>query len=210
VSTTTFKHHVYDQFRRPRGALGVLAGGIMSRRTSNVERSRWTVELLDLQPHHHALEVGYGPGLAIVAAARRASAGRVVGLDHSPTMQAMAQRRVQRAGLADRVELLIGDVTEAIPADLGTFDAIFSCNVWLFWTQPVDVVQRLAKHVSPGGVLAITHQPRHGGADRGHAMRAAEQITEQLTSAGLASPTTHVLELQPVPALCVTARCRPE
>jgi hypothetical protein len=46
----TLKAHLYDQFRRPRIPLGLLAGGIMSKRSSNVERSAWTVETLKVQP----------------------------------------------------------------------------------------------------------------------------------------------------------------
>lgn len=206
MNSTTAKRHLYDQFRRPSGPLGMLAGRIMSRRSSNVERTRWTVGLLDLQPHHHVLELGYGPGLGLVAAANDATSGRVVGIDHSTTMQAMAQRRVRRAGVAERVDLLTGDVTESLPAGIGPFDAIFCCNVWQFWQEQFTVIERLADHLSAGGVLAITHQPRNDGADRAQAMRSAEQLTEQMIAAGLASPVTHALELQPVPAVCVTAR----
>ena len=64
----TIKTHLYDQFREPRGPLGVLAGRIMSKRSSNRERSAWTVDLLDVQPDDRILELGYGPGLGLEAA----------------------------------------------------------------------------------------------------------------------------------------------
>jgi hypothetical protein len=44
----TIKTRLFDQFRQPRGALGVLAGRFMSKRSSNQQRSAWTVGLLDL------------------------------------------------------------------------------------------------------------------------------------------------------------------
>ena len=79
----TVKTHLYDQFREPRGPLGVLAGRIMSKRSSNRDRSTWTVDLLDVQPDDRILELGYGPGVGLEAALRRLSTGRLVGLDHS-------------------------------------------------------------------------------------------------------------------------------
>ena len=58
-------NHLAGQFGNPHGPLGRLAGRIMATRGSNIERNRWTVDLLELKPHHRVLEVGYGPGLAI-------------------------------------------------------------------------------------------------------------------------------------------------
>ena len=52
---------VYRQFRRPTGLLGRLAGWIMANRPSNIERNRWTVDLLRVQPADHVLEIGFGP-----------------------------------------------------------------------------------------------------------------------------------------------------
>ena len=63
--------HLGDQFRRPRGPLGRVAGRIMAQRSSNVERSRWTVERLELNTDARVLELGYGPGLGIEAALQR-------------------------------------------------------------------------------------------------------------------------------------------
>jgi hypothetical protein len=53
----------HRQFRRPTGLLGRLAGWIMANRPSNIERNRWTVDLLNVQPSDHVLEIGFGPGL---------------------------------------------------------------------------------------------------------------------------------------------------
>jgi hypothetical protein len=56
---------VYSQFHRPAGLLGRVVGWIMANRPSNIERSRWTVDLLNVQPTDHVLEIGFGPGLAL-------------------------------------------------------------------------------------------------------------------------------------------------
>ena len=58
------------QFGHPRGPLGRLVGWNMATRSSNVARSRWAVDLLDLQPTDRFLEVGCGPGVALAVAAQ--------------------------------------------------------------------------------------------------------------------------------------------
>src|SRR5262245_22268635 len=85
--------HVYRQFERPHGALGALAGFIMSHRSSNKERNRWTVDLIAPHAKARVLEIGCGPGLALSLVCERAIGGKIVGLDHSPLMLAQAAKR---------------------------------------------------------------------------------------------------------------------
>jgi hypothetical protein len=56
---------IVDQFHRPRGTAGRVAGWQMAHRPSNRRRNRWVVRLLDVQPTDRVLEIGFGPGLAI-------------------------------------------------------------------------------------------------------------------------------------------------
>ena len=72
---------IVQQFKRPSGVLGRLAGWIMARR--NLRRNEWVVSLLGIEPNHHVLEIGCGPGVALELAAELATRGRVVGVDHS-------------------------------------------------------------------------------------------------------------------------------
>jgi SAM-dependent methyltransferase len=74
---------VMGQFGRPRGLAGILAGWEMTVRPSNRKRNLWAVDLLEVRPADRVLEIGFGPGVAIRALARRASAGFVYGIDHS-------------------------------------------------------------------------------------------------------------------------------
>jgi SAM-dependent methyltransferase len=105
---------VYRQFHHPKGVLGRLAGWIIANRPSNIERSRWTVNLLNLQPTDHVLEIGFGPGLAIQQVARLVPTGHVVGIDHSALMVQQAGRRNQAAIEARLVDLKLGSL-EMLP-----------------------------------------------------------------------------------------------
>ena len=90
-------HGGLAQFHQPTGAVGHVAGWIMGRRSSNVARNRWAVQLLDVQPADRVIELGCGPGVAIAALATRAIRGLVVGVDHSQVMirQAPDLRKVR-------------------------------------------------------------------------------------------------------------------
>ena len=203
----SLKQRIVDQFRRPRGLPGIVVGRIMSKRSSNQMRSAWTVDLLDLQPGQRVLELGYGPGLGIEAAMARLGGGQIVGLDHSATMRTMAMRRVRRPSPDVSVDLRVGDAQQ-LPDDIGTFDKIFSCNVWLFWREPVAVFQQLRDHLAPGGTMAVTHLPRHGNATRDTALAAAATIASQLEAAGYVDIRHEILDIEPVPAVCVLATTR--
>lgn len=61
------------QFGRPTGLWGGLAGWVMAHRASNRRRSAWAVSLLEVERADRVLEIGFGPGVAIVG---QASTGR--------------------------------------------------------------------------------------------------------------------------------------
>ncbi len=192
---------VVSQFGRPRGILGRLAGAVMARRRSNVERSLWTVSLLDLRPGDRVLEIGFGPGVALAEACRRVGHGVVVGIDHSQTMLRQAAGRNQRAIQEGRLRLVLGSVETLDPGE-GPFDKIFAVNSIAFWPQPVATLQMLRERLRPGGTIAITEQPRSRGADEAATRAAGRRIARQLEAAGFDRPRAETLALA-VPASCV-------
>jgi tRNA G46 methylase TrmB len=69
----------------------------MANRGSNRQRNLWVVSVLDPRPTDRMLEIGFGPGIAIAAVARRVTHGRVYGADHSDPMVRKASRRLALA-----------------------------------------------------------------------------------------------------------------
>jgi SAM-dependent methyltransferase len=197
--------HIVGQFHKPSGVLGRLAGWVLAHRPSNRQRNLWTVELLDIEPHHRVLELGYGPGVAVEACARRATRGRVVGVDHSETMQRVARRRNARAVAEGRVDLRVASF-DAIP-DLGeSFDRILSVNAATFSDDPGRLLADLAGRLRPGGWLAVTFQSRRPGATSRDSERGGEELVRALRSAGLEDVRLEVLPLEPVAAVCALGR----
>lgn len=207
-ASAALARHLYSQFGRPRGPLGVMAGRIMAKRGSNVERNVWLIERAAIEPEHLVLELGPGPGVALVAAARAATDGHVYGVDHSSTMLEMAARRARRAGVADRVTLIQGRA-QVLHYDLRDLDRIYAMNVWLFWDDQEAVIAHFASRLAPGGRLLIGHQPRTPGATAADTDAAGRCIADQLREAGLEAVTIEQLDLQPTPVTLVVGQ-RPE
>ena len=71
------------------------------------------------------LEVGTAIGYSTLHMAEQLSEGRVVTLERDPERAARARDFLERAGVADRVELVEGDALQTLPALDGPFDLLF-------------------------------------------------------------------------------------
>jgi ubiquinone/menaquinone biosynthesis C-methylase UbiE len=180
-----------------------MAGWEMALRPSNRRRNRWAVALLDVGPTDRILEIGFGPGIAVREAARRASRGRVVGIDHSPEMVRQATRRNATAVQDGRVELHQAAV-DALPSFESAFDRVLVVNSFGFWPRPGDHLIEIRALMRRGGIIAIVSQPRCPGAASEHTDRAEREIRHQLQDAGFADIRSERLELNP-PVTCVLA-----
>ena len=196
---------IFRQFKRPEGLLGRLVGWIMATRPSNRARNAWTVDLLQIAASDRVLELGCGPGLGLAAAARKATAGHVIGLDHSPTMLAQASARLADAIAAGRVDLRLGGI-EALAREGGPFDRVFSVNVIQFLGDKRSALAALHAVTKPGGLLATTYQPRGRNPTREAALRMAAELRVAAEAVGFVDICVEELPLEPVPAVCVLAR----
>lgn len=120
------------------------------------------LDLLGIRPGERILEIGCGPGSALVVMAHAVGpVGRVVGLDLSPGMIHQAAGCLRRAGLADRAELLVGDAC-SIPCADASFDAAFlSFTLELFDTPEIPVVLGECRRVlRPRGRIGVVSLSR--------------------------------------------------
>jgi ubiquinone/menaquinone biosynthesis C-methylase UbiE len=175
----------------------------MALRPSNRHRNQWAVSLMDLQPTDRFLEIGFGPGIAIREAARRAIRGKVVGVDHSEEMVRQATRRNRDAVHEGRVELHQIEA-ESLRSIASIFDKVLAVNSLGFWPRPVDRLLDIRSIMSEGGVIAIVSQPRCPGATGEHTERAEQEIRRRLQQAGFTDLRSERLELDP-PVVCVLA-----
>jgi ubiquinone/menaquinone biosynthesis C-methylase UbiE len=191
-----------SQFGRPTGFWGNLAGRIMSRTRSNHERAQWTISLLDIKPHDRILEIGFGPGIAIELASRLADNGRVVGLDHSEVMLRQATRRNAAAVRNGLVELHLGSVAD-LPRFGEAFDKVFTINSIHFWEEPLERLKELRGVLKPGGMIAVTLQPRSRNATGATTAVIGDELAAKLLAAGFTNVTVEIKQARPLPVACV-------
>jgi cyclopropane-fatty-acyl-phospholipid synthase len=109
---------------------------------------RLLLDRLELRPGQRLLEIGCGWGALAEIAARDYGVG-VVGLTLSAEQKAHAERRLERAGLGDRVEIRLADYRDCA----GPFDAVAS----------VEMVEAVGREYWPAYLQSIANALRPGG-----------------------------------------------
>ncbi|MBP2291264.1 O-methyltransferase [Azospirillum rugosum] len=105
--------------------------GDRARKMLNLERE--TAELVHVLVRsgrrRRVLEIGTSNGVSTLwlAAALRATGATepLISVERDPAKSAEARANLERAGLADRVRLLVGDATEVVAGLPGPFDCVF-------------------------------------------------------------------------------------
>ena len=112
---------------------------------------RWRRALVagtPVTPSAHVLDVATGTAAVAIALARRYGC-RVTGLDQSREMLETGRRRVARAGLGDRIELVEGRA-QMLPFDDGSFDGVTATYVLRYVEDVPAAVRELARVARPG------------------------------------------------------------
>ena len=112
---------------------------------------RWAVDRVPSGAR--VLFAGSGPGTDVVQAARAGL--RVTAVDCCPAMLEATSRRLCRAGVARRVELVGADLLrQSASADYDVVIAQFFLNVFAPARLP-DILGTLARYLRPGGRLVV-------------------------------------------------------
>ncbi len=98
------------------------------------------------------LDVACGPAAVTRELASRTSA-QVVGLDLSVDMLAEGAANVSRAGLGDRVSMVLGR-GEQLPFEDAAFDGLTFTYLLRYVADPAATIAELARVVRPGGPIA--------------------------------------------------------
>jgi demethylmenaquinone methyltransferase / 2-methoxy-6-polyprenyl-1,4-benzoquinol methylase len=109
---------------------------------------RFLVSRVDAGPGETVLDVATGTGLVARELVQRKGC-RVVGLDQSAEMLAVARRRVPPG-----VELVEGDA-ERLPFADGSFDGLTFTYLLRYVDDPAATLRELARVVRPGGTVAM-------------------------------------------------------
>jgi ubiquinone/menaquinone biosynthesis C-methylase UbiE len=117
---------------------------------------RWLVarRAAAMMPAGQAVDLGCGPGYLVLKLAQVAPGLRVTGIDLADEMLVEAEAYARRSGLQDRVAFKKGDAAQ-IPFPDGSLDLVVSTLSLHHWSDPVGVLDEVARVLRPGGSFLV-------------------------------------------------------
>jgi ubiquinone/menaquinone biosynthesis C-methylase UbiE len=118
--------------------------------------ARGLVAELDVQPGERVLDVGCGRGAVLLPVAEAAGpTGRVTGIDLSPRMVELTAADIAAAGLADTVEVRVGDAQDpGVPSE--SVDVVASSLVLFFLPDPTAALVAWRDALIDGGRVGVS------------------------------------------------------
>lgn len=167
---------------KPRGRIGRAFGWV--RRRVNGPMNHRAVEALEMQHGETVLEIGCGPGDAILRLVRKRQARRIVAIDHATDM-VEAARTLNRAAIREGVVDIRECSVSEMPFREGSFDAVLAVNSVQFWPHLRLDLKSVLRILKPGGrfliAMRMTMEPR--------ARRRCEMLLRALPNAGFVEVT---------------------
>ncbi len=119
----------------------------------------YKVELLSLVPEGGLIvEVGVGSGALLSELAKRAD--RVVGIDYSPSMVALARETVAQHGLSESVEVRLAEMNH-LPLAAETVQTVVLNQVLHHAEHPAMVFHEIKRILKADGLLVLADLTRH-------------------------------------------------
>jgi SAM-dependent methyltransferase len=143
----------------------LVTAGLMiwSSKVGKLHQRERLIEALALKGNETVLDVGCGRGLLLIAAARRLTTGKTIGIDlwqsvdQSGNRPEVTLQNAQAEGVADRVEVKTGDMRD-LPFPAATIDVVVaSLSIHNVPTKEgrAQAVREIARVVKPGGRVAL-------------------------------------------------------
>lgn len=109
---------------------------------------------LELGARGKVLDLGTGPAHIPILLAQRSNAVEIEALDAASEMLVIARRNVARAGLAHRIQLVLGDA-KRLPYPDHTFDAILSNSIVHHLPDPRPFFAEIRRVAKPGATILL-------------------------------------------------------
>ena len=121
-------------------------------------RIRWAVDVLDIQPDDHVLEIGCGAGEAAGLVASRLGKGKLMVIDRSEA--AVDRTKRVNAEYVESGRLTVRHIDLAtLRVPVKRLDKVFAVNVNLFWIRDCrEEVALLHEKLTPGGSVHLFYE----------------------------------------------------
>ena len=140
------------------------------------------LQQLNIETGEIVLEIGFGTGHCLMEIAKSVGKeGKVYGVDISSGMLEVTKKRLEKAGLSDRVELFRGDARKMPYAD-NRFDSVFmSFTLELFDTPEIqNILKEIRRILKPNGKLGVASMSKEG--DKSLIMRLYEWAHKKISN----------------------------
>ena len=118
-------------------------------------RIRWAVDIMDVQPSDHVLEIGCGPGYGAEMICERLETGKLFAIDRSESGVDRTKRRCARFVESGRLTVRQIDLA-TLRVPVKRLHKVFAFNVNLFWVRDcADEIALLHERVLPGGAVYL-------------------------------------------------------
>ncbi len=189
-----------EQFKRPKGFLGWVAGTIMS--IENRKLNQWTIQQARIKRGDHLLEIGFGPGYAVNWVMKNYSKTTLVGVDVSETMLELAENKNKDFIKKRRVLLKVDDI--ATFETNRRFNKVFSVNNYTLWKEPKKSIENIYDVLTDKGIVSISFQPREKGASVKRTKEVGKEIAQWLRLSGFKNVRVSYKKIFPILSVCVT------
>jgi ubiquinone/menaquinone biosynthesis C-methylase UbiE len=134
------------------GWRGRVMATVMAQGNADMEIA--AVELVNPEHDANIVMIGCGPGVGVVAGARRAPNGTVTGIDPSPVMVERTRTRCRRERV-EQVTKVERAAAESLPMPDGSQDAVVSVNNIQLWNERAIGLDECVRVLAPGGVVVV-------------------------------------------------------
>ena len=146
----------------------------------SAQSARLLYLLAKISGARRVLEIGTLAGFSTICLARGVGAGgSVVTLEYDPRHAEVASRNLRRAGVADRVDIVVGAALDVLPGLTGDFDLVF---IDADKENNAAYVRHAIRLGRPGTVIVVDNAVRAGRildpADDDHQARGVREMLE--------------------------------
>lgn len=158
------------------------------------ERFLWAIDVLDIKPSDHLLEIGCGAGILVEQIGGRLREGTITAVDSSTAMIKTATRK----NIANAHFITSDFASAALPEN--AYNKILAFNVNFFWKEPSAELALIRKCLKPKGKLYVFYQAPYD-----ITIAAAKPIEEKLHSHGYTIVDILFKKMSPASAFCIIA-----
>jgi len=110
-----------------------------------------------IQQDDRVLEIDCGTGKLIKIMEKKIDKGVIEGIDFSPTMVKIAQRRNKKS-ITKGIVKVVEDNFEDISYEKDNFTKVCSVNTLYFWNNPVGVFKKVFEILEPGAQFVVAFE----------------------------------------------------